>query len=127
MSERSIHIPDGKGNQGRIVLISLNSIHYLNAYLESRTDALPHVFINQTASNRMRAEKVNEYFRSYSERLGFRVIPHMLRHTFAAHLAHKGMPLEGIQQLLGHQTPSTTQFYARLFNQARKETYDKWM
>lgn len=127
VSERSIHIPDGKGNQGRIVLINLKSIHYLNAYLESRTDALPHVFVNQTVSNRISVKKVNEYFRSYSERLGFRVIPHMLRHTFAAHLAQKGMPIEGIQQLLGHQTPKTTQLYARLFNQARKETYDKWM
>lgn len=126
-TERSIHIPDGKGNQGRIVLISLESLQYVTAYLKSRTDALPYVFINHAATNRIRHQTINANFQAYSERLGYRVIPHMLRHTFAAHLAAKGMPGECIQQLLGHQRPSTTQLYARLFNQARKETYDKWM
>lgn len=126
-SERSIHIPEGKGNRGRIVLISLESLQYLTAYLESRTDELPYVFINQIATNRIRKQKINANFQRYSEQLGFRVFPHMLRHTFAAHLAQKGMPGEAIQQLLGHQRPSTTRLYARLFNEARKETYDKWM
>ncbi|MDG5473691.1 tyrosine-type recombinase/integrase [Jeotgalibacillus sp. ET6] len=126
-TERSIHIPEGKGNKGRIVLISLESLHYLTAYLKSRTDALPYVFINQAASNRLRRQKINANFQAYSTQLGFRVIPHMLRHTFATHLAQKGMPLECIQELLGHQRPATTQLYSRLFNQARKETYDRWM
>lgn len=126
-TERSIHIPDGKGNQARIVLISLESLQYVTAYLKSRTDALPYVFINHTATRRIRRQIINANFQAYSERLGFRVIPHMLRHTFAARLAEKGMPGECIQQLLGHQRPSTTQLYARLFNHARKETYDKWM
>jgi len=126
-TERSIHIPDGKGNLARIVLISLESLQYVTAYLKSRTDALPYVFINPTATRRIRRQIINANFQAYSERLGFRVIPHMLRHTFAAHLAEKGMPGECIQQLLGHQRPSTTQLYARLFNHARKETYDKWM
>lgn len=126
-TERSIHIPDGKGNQGRIVLISLESLEYVTAYLQSRTDALPYVFVNRLATNRIRHQKINENFQAYSERLGFRVHPHMLRHTFAAHLAAKGMPGECIQQLLGHIRPATTQLYARLYNHARKEMYDKWM
>lgn len=126
-TERSIHIPDGKGNKGRIVLISLESLQYVKEYVASRTDGLPYVFVNHTATNKIRHQTINDTFQRYSERLGFRVIPHMLRHTFAAHLAQKGMPGECIQQLLGHESPSTTQLYARLFNQARKETYDKWM
>ncbi|MGG0644953.1 tyrosine-type recombinase/integrase [Sporosarcina gallistercoris] len=126
-TDRSIHIPDGKGNQGRIVLISLESLQYVQAYLASRTDELPYVFINHDATNRIRRQKINANFQVYSERLGFHVHPHMLRHTFAAHLAQKGMPGEAIQQLLGHQRPATTQLYARLFNHARKEMYDKWM
>lgn len=125
-TDRSIHIPDGKGNQGRIVLINLESLQYVKAYLASRTDSLPYVFINHAATNRIRYQKINENFQTYSEQLGFRVHPHMLRHTFAAHLAQKGMPGEAIQQLLGHQKPAITQLYARLFNHARKEMYDKW-
>ncbi len=125
-TDRSIHIPDGKGNQGRIVLISLESLQYVQAYLASRTDELPYVFVNHNATKRIRHQKINENFLAYSERLGFHVHPHMLRHTFAAHLAQKGMPGEAIQQLLGHQRPATTQLYARLFNHARKEMYDKW-
>lgn len=126
-TDRSIHIPDGKGDQGRIVLISLESLQYVKEYVASRTDALPYVFVNHDATNRIRRQKINANFQAYSEKLGFRVFPHMLRHTFAAHLAQKGMPGEAIQQLLGHQKPATTQLYARLFNHARKETYDKWM
>lgn len=53
--------------------------------------------------------------------------PHTLRHTFAAHLAMKGMPLECIQVLLGHNGPHQTQLYARLYHEARKAIYDQLM
>ncbi|MGE7950033.1 tyrosine-type recombinase/integrase [Lysinibacillus sp. NPDC093688] len=126
-SERSILISEGKGKKSRIVLFNLGCAQYLYEYLNSRTDQLPYVFINQQGTNKIYVQKITALFRSYSKHLGFRVTPHMLRHTFAAHLAERGMPLESIQQLLGHETTHSTQLYAKLYNQARKEIYDNWM
>lgn len=125
-TERSLRIPEGKWKKERIVLFSIKCGEYLKAYLESRVDELPDVFVNQQANARIRPQTINAHFISYSKRLGFRVIPHMLRHTFAAQLVQKGMPLACIQQLMGHNSPQTTQLYARLYNQARKEMYDRW-
>jgi len=126
-SERSILIPEGKGKKGRIVLFSLECVEHLQTYLGSRTDSLPDVFVNQRTTARIGYNRILSNFRAYCKHVGIRVTPHTMRHTFAAHLAQKGMPLESIQQLLGHDTPHTTQLYARLYNQARKEMYDKWM
>jgi len=126
-SERSIHIPRGKFKKGRIVLFTAMCATHLKAYLDNRTDQLSFVFVNVAATNRLRHQDTYEQFRNYSSRLEFRLTPHMLRYTFAAHLAKKGMPLEAIQDLLGHDTPQTTQQYARLYDHARKEVYDEWM
>ncbi|MEK5209714.1 tyrosine-type recombinase/integrase [Psychrobacillus sp. FSL H8-0510] len=96
-SERSIHIPRGKFKKGRIVLFTAMCATHLKAYLDSRTDQLSFVFVNAAATNRLRHQDTYEQFRNYSNRLEFRLTPHMLRYTFAAHLAKKGMPLEAIQ------------------------------
>ncbi|WP_345789030.1 tyrosine-type recombinase/integrase [Salsuginibacillus halophilus] len=50
-----------------------------------------------------------------------------MRHTFAAHLAEKGMPLVHIQDLLGHDTIGVTKVYARLYEEARKAKYDYYL
>ncbi|MGE7667165.1 tyrosine-type recombinase/integrase [Ureibacillus composti] len=126
--ERSILIPEGKWKKGRIVLFSLECAEHLRTYLDSRTeDDLPYVFVIPNQKKYIGGTTISKRFASCSEQLGFKVTPHMLRHTFAAHLAQKGMPLESIRILLGHESQHTTQLYARLFNKARKEMYDHWM
>jgi len=65
-------------------------------------------------------------FREYSKSLGFRVTPHTLRHTFAAHLTEKGMDFSYIQELLGHENINSTRIYTRLMNHARKKQYDQY-
>lgn len=52
--------------------------------------------------------------------------PHTLRHTFAAHLRTKGMPLDCLQDLLGHDDIKNTRIYAKLVAQASKNRYDKY-
>lgn len=126
-SDRTIIIPSGKGKKGRVVLFSLESSPHLEAYLDSRLDNLPAVFVNPHATRPIGISWINKRFQSYSKQLGFRITPHTLRHTFAAHLAQRGMPLTAIQKLLGHEDPITTQVYARLYEHARKELYDEWM
>ncbi len=49
--------------------------------------------------------------------------PHTLRHSFAAHLYENGAPLKSIQEMLGHQTLSSTQVYAELSGKRMREVY----
>jgi site-specific recombinase XerD len=127
--ERYIVIPEGKRKVGRIVLFTQGCTEHLKVYLESRTDNLTEVFVlfNSDGTLSKNSNIVEEWFRYYSKSLGFKLTPHTLRHTLAAHLAQKGMPLPCIQELLGHDNSQTTRIYAKLYDHARKEMYDEWM
>jgi site-specific recombinase XerD len=125
--ERSIHIPKGKRKKARIVLFTRECGEYLKAYLASRQDNLADVFLNPYGRKRASKVTIQVKFKSYVEHLGFNLTPHTLRHTFAAHLAAKGMPIQCLQILLGHEDQNQTQYYAKLYDHARKAIYDEWM
>lgn len=127
-SERTILIPNGKWKKGRNVHFTLECGEHLKSYLDSRTDDLPYVFLSLRFKDRpLHKNTVGKHYWYYAKTLEFKVTPHTLRHTFAAHLTQKGMPLNCIQNLLGHTDPHQTRYYARLYNQARKEKYDEFM
>lgn len=121
--ERTIHIREGKGKKERIVLFSHGCKEILLDYLSTRKDELPHLFLN-SKRRPLQGRALRLTFEGYSERLGFKVTQHTMRHTFAAHLAEKNMPLSYIQDLLGHDTIEVTKIYARLHEEARKKQYD---
>ncbi|WP_019243122.1 MULTISPECIES: tyrosine-type recombinase/integrase [Bacillus] len=125
-TERMILIPEGKGKKARFVYFTRTCEEHLKAYLRTRRDNLPFVFINRLETTTIGTKSVVYGFINYRKELDFYVSPHTLRHTFAAHLVMKGMPVVSIQTLLGHDDPRTTQTYSRLFGQAQKEMYDQW-
>ena len=126
-SRNLIHIPKGKGEKARMVVFTRACEEYLKAYLQERTDDLPFLFLDNFQKGPIRKHVIHHYFAKYREELGFHVTPHTLRHTFAAHLAIRGMRLMSLQVLLGHEEPSHTQVYTQLYQQAQKDKYDEWM
>lgn len=127
-NERFIVITEGKGKKERIVLFTQECAEYLKKYLENQPYDSPYVFVSPVKHpNPYSIPGIEHRFRLYTKLLGFNLSPHVMRHTFAAHLARKGMPLACIQQLLGHDHIHMTRIYAKLYDSARKEQYDNWM
>lgn len=124
-NSRQIWIRKGKGNKERFVLFSHECAERLKAYLAQRSIDSEYLFANHRGEPLSRVT-VQLHFRQYTERLGFKVSPHTLRHTFAAHLAEKGMDFSYIQELLGHVNINSTRIYTRLMNHARKKQYDRY-
>lgn len=122
---RQIWIRKGKGNKERFVLFTHECAVRLKSYLENREVESPFLFCNQRGEPLSRVT-VERKFQTYSETLGFRVVPHTMRHTFAAHLAEKKMPQSYIQELMGHVNINSTRIYTRLMEDARKKEYDRY-
>lgn len=122
---RQIWIRKGKGNKERFVLFTHECAERLKAYLDSRNIESQYLFCNHHGNHLSRGF-IEKKFQEYSVALGFKVVPHTMRHTFAAHLAEKNMPQSYIQELLGHVNINSTRIYTRLMEQARKKKYDQY-
>ncbi len=123
----------GKGKKERLIPLGPGAVkailHYLDlrrgAFAQSRhnPDAL---FVNkhgQRLSTRSVRRKLDKYLLEAG--LDLSVSPHTLRHGFATHMLQRGADLRSLQELLGHQSLSTTQIYTHLTTQTVKDEYDK--
>jgi len=109
----------GKGDKEREVYFDARTkIHLLN-YLKSRKDENKALFVSLSCpNNRMQISGVELRLRILGKRLNIhKVHPHKFRRTFATMAIDKGMPIEQVQKLLGHQKIDTTMQYI-MVNQA---------
>ncbi len=98
-------------------------------YLESRTDTNPALFVSLNAPyDRLTIGGVEKRLRELGRKLGIpKVHPHKFRRTLATTAIDKGMPIEQVQQLLGHQKIDTTMHYAMVKQQNVKLAHRKYV
>ena len=119
----------GKGSKERIVYFDARTKIHLQNYLESRTDTCSALFVSLTSPHdRLQIGGVERRLRELGKRLNLpRVHPHKFRRTLATSAIGKGMPIEQVQQLLGHQKIDTTMHYAMVKQQNVKLAHRKYI
>ena len=119
----------GKGDKERIVYFDARTKIHLQNYLHSRTDNDPALFVSlQTPHNRMSIGGIEVRLRQMGKRLGLsKVHTHKFRRTLATMAIDKGMPIEQLQQLLGHKRIDTTLQYAMVKQSNVKIAHRKYI
>lgn len=119
----------GKGNKERLVYFDARTKIHLRNYLNSRTDGNLALFVTLRAPyNRLQIGGVELRLRQLGRKLSIsKVHPHKFRRTLATSAIDKGMPIEQVQQLLGHQKIDTTMHYAMVKQQNVKLAHRKYI
>jgi integrase/recombinase XerD len=120
----------GKGNKMRLVPIGRDAIKYTGIYLESirnhldiKADAEDIVFLNRRGRQLTRV-MIFLIIKELAERAGIHknISPHTFRHSFATHLIEGGADLRAVQEMLGHESITTTEIYTHLDRAFLQET-----
>ena len=119
----------GKGNKQRKVYFDARTKLHLMKYIESRDDDNEALFVSlQKPFNRLLISGVEIRLRELGNKLNInKVHPHKFRRTLATVAIDKGMPIEQVQQLLGHQSVDTTLQYAMVNQNNVKESHRKYL
>ncbi len=121
---RGMALIEGKGSKERIVPMSDSSLELIRRYVSTDRASLridrgeeDIVFLN-VRGHRLTRQMVFTVLRQLAALAGIRTVisPHTLRHSFATHLLEGGANLRAIQQMLGHESISTTEIYLHMDN-----------
>lgn len=130
----------GKGKKERIVPLGMHALGSVKRYVDMvRADARCATWWKDDGSGKSRPLFVNKHGKRLSSRSVRRkldkylisagldpdISPHTLRHSFATHLLENGADLRSVQELLGHQSLSTTQIYTHLTTQRIQNAYNQ--
>lgn len=131
MSDRTVLVREGKGGVTRLVPMLKGTLTAASEYLALRNELLrgpDHgALLLNTHGRRLADYWMQGWLRRASRSLGFKVHPHLFRHSIAVHLLRRDADIRHIQQFLGHADLETTKIYLRLVPGHLKEDYDKAM
>ena len=119
----------GKGNKERVVYFDARTKIHLQNYLKSRKDNNPALFVTlKKPYDRLKIGGIETRLRDFGKQLGLqKVHPHKFRRTLATMAIDKGMPIEQLQQLLGHRKIDTTLQYAMVKQSNVKIAHRKYI
>lgn len=112
----------GKGNKERLVPVGREALKYLKIYVEEIRVHVPkietfssYVFLNRSGKKMTRV-MVFLIIKALATKIGLKknISPHTFRHSFATHLIEGGADLRAVQEMLGHESITTTEIYTHL-------------
>ena len=113
----------GKGNKERVLPMTKRAYVYIKKYIETSRPK----FQNEKSKNYLflgvRGGQLNDREIRRIVKLRCGTFPHSIRHTFATHLLEGGADLRIVQELLGHNDPSTTQIYTHVSKKQLQKKY----
>ncbi|MFS0657335.1 tyrosine-type recombinase/integrase [Niallia alba] len=120
----------GKGRKEREVFFSVKSMYYLSKYLKSRNDDCEALFVTyrkpyRRVSNRSIQDEVHKI--ASLGNLNHTVTPHWFRRTMATRMLESGAHLSAVQNILGHDSPETTQYYINVTEEFKREQHKKYL
>lgn len=127
LSESTIRVT-GKGGRQRVIPLNRDVAETLRVYRAARGPLAPDSpFFRSRTGQAMSRGAIYERVRKYARqaRIGKRVSPHTLRHTFASHLVRVEKNLVTIRDLLGHRQISSTQIYLHITAEALRGAIDR--
>ncbi|MHC4394857.1 MAG: tyrosine recombinase XerC [Planctomycetota bacterium] len=123
----------GKGKKERVTPIGSSALQVIQHYMEFRNKRAQNnsnfdtkvLFVNKHG-RRLSTRSVRRKMDKYLKMAGLdpAISPHTLRHSFATHMLNNGADLRSVQELLGHQSLSTTQVYTHLTTKRLKDVYE---
>jgi len=124
----------GKGDKERYVPIGTNTIQLIDTYKKQvrvhqhpKPTAMDTLFLNRRGNGLTRA-MIFTIVKNLAEKAGIRktISPHTFRHSFATHLLENGADLRAIQQMLGHESITTTEIYTHIETSYLTEVMEKY-
>src|SRR5688572_7913964 len=124
----------GKGDKERLVPIGSSAIHFINIYKKQiRVHTQPRqgnediLFLNSRGTKLSRV-MIFLIIKALVKKAGIKktVSPHTLRHSFATHLVEGGADLRAVQEMLGHESITTTEIYTHLDREFLRKTLEQF-
>jgi site-specific recombinase XerD len=122
LSKRRLTVRQGKGRKDRTVYLTDTVVRALQGYLALRGMG-PSSYVFLYHNKPVCKDLIRSRIEAAGERVGVKVSPHRLRHTYATQLLNAGCRVTTIQRLLGHRRLNSTMVYARVHDHTVAEDY----
>lgn len=124
----------GKGNKQRLIPIGHEAMKFINIYKDSIRVHAPvqkgfedFLFLNNRGK-KLTTTMVFLIIKALAAKVGMKkhVSPHTFRHSFATHLVENGADLRSVQEMLGHESITTTEIYTHMDRKYLRDTIEKY-